>query len=143
MKHKIIIDVGSTVQWHHCSPIWEVQKIDYVQKIIHFQCNQNIKFNHIDMKVYKYNGIPISEIESVEIAQPKDFSHIKVGNWVRSLVDMGNNRTKDKWYSCVAVSPKGDCMTYQSYRELISMSNEEWDLLDIRDENPNKPIGDE
>lgn len=70
--------------------------------------------------------------------QPKDFSHIKVGQWVKRKLD-------NKWYQ----REKGRLKDFLSSILWFRLENNEycgsqypqnWDLTDIRDTNPDQPV---
>lgn len=66
---------------------------------------------------------------------PNNFSHIKAGQWIKSLVT-NNDREKDKWYQVEYTA----CDTLQYINNEgefnTSFSLEEWDINNVRDNNP-------
>lgn len=84
------------------------------------------------------NGIKYAT-EDIAIP-PTDFSHLKAGQWIRSLFDIGDRR-KDKWYQVAGVSDLGGLIWYimSGCNEVYNHDPLTWDLSDVRDEDPNTP----
>jgi len=71
---------------------------------------------------------------------PTSFSHLKAGQWIKSLFDIGDRR-KDKWYQVAGVSDLGGLIWYimSGCNEVYNHDPLTWDLSDVRDEDPHIP----
>lgn len=112
-------------------------------------CNYNMNkcYKLLDNKKFS----EVADIIEAELKQPKDFSHIKVGQWVR-FIDSNNDRfsgeTFNKWYQRLEAAhdfyeDKGSLYFY--YEDDTgccgySDAPEDWDLTDIRDTKPDQHV---
>lgn len=125
--------------------------------------NEYIYFDGEDCEIYHKNTddkelylnkksfSKIAEIIEAELKQPKDFSHIKPGQWIR-YIDSNNDRfpgtTFNKWYQRLKAAhefyeDKGSLyFYYQDDGGCCSYSEapEDWDLIDIRDTKPDQHV---
>lgn len=130
--------------------------------------NNSIWFDNDDCHVrhrdINRNNLHLDENSFSEVAdiieaelkekQPKDFSHINVGQWVRFIVNDVNKyptTTFNKWYqrldnSCsTEYSETTNESKYFWYKDddldiIYSRNIQAWDLTDIRDTNPDQPV---
>lgn len=78
-------------------------------------------------------------VETYDI--PKDFSHIKPGQWIRSLENVEDARLEGKWYKVKSIHENVE-IKYIGMNNYNCYSNDpkSWDLSDVRDTNPDEEI---
>lgn len=136
--HDALLRTGWSCENDYKSWNWVYKKDKesiYFDNLIYDICHRDA--NNVKLIFYKKSFAEIADILEQEIKdiQPKDFSHIKPGQWIKSLVT-DNDIQKDKWYQVKSTSQdilqyinnEGDCITCWSV--------EEWDINDVRDNNP-------